>query len=73
MERGVCVSQAGRDHRAGASGAFGDCEAGWRRPYPDTNRGRGFKLYPLWQTPFNGAGTLLPTLRISLVVAAWCC
>ena len=37
--------------------------------YPDTNRGRGFKLYPLWQTPFNGAGTLLPTLRISLVVA----
>jgi len=37
--------------------------------YPDTNRGRGFKLYPLWQTPFNGAGTMLPTLRISLVVA----
>ncbi len=39
--------------------------------YPATNRGRGIKLYPLWQTPFNGAGTLLPTLRISLVVA-WC-
>ena len=37
--------------------------------YPDTNRGRGFKLFPLWQTPFNNAGTLLPTLRISLVVA----
>jgi predicted permease len=37
--------------------------------YPDTDRGRGFKLYPLWQTPFNNAGTLLPTLRISLVVA----
>ena len=37
--------------------------------YPDTNRGRGFRLYPLWRTPFNGAGTLLPTLRISLVVA----
>jgi hypothetical protein len=35
---------------------------------PETNRGRGFQLYPLWQTPFNGAGTLLPTLRISLVV-----
>jgi ABC-type antimicrobial peptide transport system permease subunit len=28
-----------------------------------------FKLYPLWQTPFNQAGNLLPTLRISLVVA----
>lgn len=39
--------------------------------YPSTNRGRGIKLYPLWQTPFNGAGTLLPTLRISLVVACF--
>lgn len=39
--------------------------------YPATNRGRGVKLYPLWQTPFNGAGTLLPTLRISLVVACF--
>jgi macrolide transport system ATP-binding/permease protein len=39
--------------------------------YPATNRARGVKLYPLWQTPFNGAGTLLPTLRISLVVACF--
>ena len=39
--------------------------------YPATNRGRGIKLYPLWQTPFNGAGTLLPTLEISLVVACF--
>lgn len=37
--------------------------------YPRTNRGRGIRLYPLWQTPFNNAGTLLPTLRISLFVA----
>jgi predicted permease len=37
--------------------------------YPETNRGRGVRIYPLWQTPFNQAGTLLPTLRISLVVA----
>jgi predicted permease len=37
--------------------------------YPDTNRARGFRLYKLWQTPFNNAGTLLPTLRTSLVVA----
>ena len=37
--------------------------------YPETNRGRNFRLYPLWQTPFNNAGTLLPTLRIALVVA----
>ena len=37
--------------------------------YPATNRGRGIRLYPLWQTPFNNAGTLLPTLGIMLFVA----
>jgi predicted permease len=36
--------------------------------YPETNRGRGVKLFPLWQTPFNNAGALLPTLGIALVV-----
>lgn len=36
--------------------------------YPATNRGRGVKLYPLWQTPFNNAGTMLPTLSIAMVV-----
>ena len=36
--------------------------------YPATNRGRGIKLYPLWQTPFNNAGTLLPTLSIAFAV-----
>jgi len=30
--------------------------------FPATNRGWGIKLWPLWQTPFNNAGTLLPTL-----------
>jgi predicted permease len=34
--------------------------------YPDTNRGRGVRLFPLWKTPFNQAGTLAPTLGISL-------
>ena len=36
--------------------------------YPATNRGRGIRLYPLWQTPFNNASTLLPTLGIALAV-----
>src|SRR5215475_11478507 len=36
--------------------------------YPETNRGHGIKLYPLWQTPFNNAGAMLPTLAIALVV-----
>ena len=36
--------------------------------YPATNRGRGIKIWPLWQTPFNHAGHLLPTLEIMVVV-----
>jgi predicted permease len=39
--------------------------------YPDTNRGRGIKLWPLWQTPFNNARTLLPTLEIMLAVVVF--
>src|ERR1700722_14404102 len=39
--------------------------------YPATNRGRGIRLWPLWQTPFNNAGTLLPTLEIMLLVGAF--
>ncbi len=39
--------------------------------YPATNRGRGVKLWALWQTPFNNAGTLLPTLEIMLVVVVF--
>ncbi len=36
--------------------------------YPLTNRGRTVRLWPLWETPFNNAGTLLPTLGIMLAV-----
>jgi macrolide transport system ATP-binding/permease protein len=39
--------------------------------YPDTNRGRGIRLWPLWQTPFNNANTLLPTLEIMLAVVVF--
>src|SRR5438094_345514 len=39
--------------------------------YPTTNRGRAIRLWPLWQTPFNNAGTLLPTLEIMLAVVAF--
>jgi len=39
--------------------------------FPVTNRGRGIKLWPLWQTPFNNAGTLLPTLGIMLAVVVF--
>ena len=36
--------------------------------YPLTDRGRGVRLWPLWKTPFNNAGTLLPTLGMMLGV-----
>jgi len=39
--------------------------------YPTTNRGRALQLWALWQTPFNNAGTLLPTLEIMLAVVAF--
>lgn len=39
--------------------------------YPATNRGRAIQLWPLWATPFNNAGTLLPTLEIMLAVVAF--
>ena len=39
--------------------------------YPATNRGRNVRLYPLWQTPFNNALTLLPTLEMMAAVVAF--
>src|SRR6266481_2402943 len=36
--------------------------------FPDTNRGQGFEIFPLWKTPFNGAGNMSPTLAITMAV-----
>src|SRR6516225_8802860 len=36
--------------------------------YPATNRGRGIKVWPLWETPFNHAGHVLPVFEIMVVV-----
>jgi predicted permease len=36
--------------------------------FPETNRGRGIELLPLWRTPFNGAASMLPALGVALVV-----
>lgn len=36
--------------------------------YPETNRGHGVQILPLWKTPFNQAGEILPTLEIALAV-----
>jgi macrolide transport system ATP-binding/permease protein len=36
--------------------------------FPETNRGHGIELVPLWKTPFNGAGNMSPTLAITMAV-----
>jgi predicted permease len=36
--------------------------------YPDTNRGHGVELLPLWRSPFNIAAEILPTLQIAFAV-----
>jgi macrolide transport system ATP-binding/permease protein len=63
LKPGVTFAQAQQEFAA----ISGRLEA----EYPATNRGRAIRLWPLWQTPFNNAGTLLPTLQIMLAVVAF--
>jgi predicted permease len=60
LKHGVTLEQA----EAELSGIMATLE----HDYPETNRGRGVRLFPLWQTPFNNAGAMVPTLGIALVV-----
>jgi len=63
LKPGVTLSQAQQEMSAVAKRLENE--------YPATNRGRGMKLWPLWQTPFNNARTLLPTLEIMLAVVVF--
>src|SRR5579863_2564231 len=63
LKPGVTIGQAQQEMSAVAARLESD--------FPATNRGRGIKLWPLWQTPFNNAGTLLPTLGIMLAVVVF--
>jgi predicted permease len=63
LKPGVTLEQAQQEMSAVAKRLETD--------FPATNRGRGIKLWPLWQTPFNNAGTLLPTLGIMLAVVVF--
>src|SRR6266704_1555861 len=63
LKPGVTLAQAQQEISAVAKRLEAD--------YPGTNRGRGIQLWPLWQTPFNNAGTLLPTLEIMLAVVVF--
>jgi len=63
LKPGVTLEQAQQEISAIAQRLEND--------FPATNRGRGIKLWPLWQTPFNNARTLLPTLEIMFVVVVF--
>jgi predicted permease len=63
LKPGVTLEQAQQEMSAVAKRLEND--------FPATNRGRGIKLWPLWQTPFNNARTLLPTLEVMLVVVVF--
>ena len=63
LKPGVTLQQAQQEVSAVAKRLDAD--------YPATNRGHGIQLWPLWQTPFNNAGTLLPTLETMLVVVVF--
>src|SRR6266853_1886799 len=63
LKPGVTEAQAQQEISAAAKRLETD--------YPATNRGRGIKLWPLWQTPFNNAGTMLPTLEIMFAVVVF--
>src|SRR5213079_3008497 len=36
--------------------------------FPETSRGHEVQLFPLWKTPFNGAGNMSSTLAITMAV-----
>jgi macrolide transport system ATP-binding/permease protein len=38
------------------------------KDFPETNRGHEVQLFPLWKTPFNGAGDMSSTLAITMAV-----
>jgi macrolide transport system ATP-binding/permease protein len=57
--------------RAQAQQQISAIDARLQNAYPATNRGRGIELWALWQTPFNHAGELLPTLEVMGAVAAF--
>jgi predicted permease len=57
LKPGVTLAQAQEEVSAVAKRLEND--------YPASNRGFGVRLFPLWKTPFNAAGDLLPTLGIA--------
>jgi macrolide transport system ATP-binding/permease protein len=63
LKPGVTPEQAQAEISAVASRLEND--------FPASNRGRGVRLFPLWKTPFNNAGTLFPTLSVAMAVVCF--
>jgi putative ABC transport system permease protein len=63
IKPGVSVAQAQAEISAAAKRLEND--------YPETNRGQGLQLFPLWKTPFNQAGPMVPTLATALAVVVF--
>jgi len=57
--------------RAQAQQQISTIAARLQKDYPATNRGRSIGLWALWQTPFNHAGELLPTLEVMVAVVGF--
>lgn len=56
--------------RAQAQAEISAIAARLQAQYPQTNRGRGVMLEPLWRSPFNPMDALVPTLTIALTAVA---
>jgi len=63
LKPGVSLAQAQAEISAVAKRLEND--------YPETNRGHGVQLWPLWKTPFNQATNMLPTLEIAVAVVVF--
>jgi macrolide transport system ATP-binding/permease protein len=60
LKPGVTITEAQAEIDAGAKRLA--------RAFPDADRGRGARLLPLWDAPFDNAKELLPMLRAAAVV-----
>jgi macrolide transport system ATP-binding/permease protein len=60
LKPGVTSAQAQRELAALAARLEND--------FPETNRGHGIELVPLWKAPFNHAGEMFPRLGIAMAV-----
>src|SRR5215467_6929543 len=57
--------------RAQAQQQISAIAARLQNDYPATNRQRGIAIWPLWQTPFNQARIVGPTLEVMVIVVAF--